>query len=72
MISGAYPAYLGKLPHKMGGLRSDQPVVTVCGSGTRAVVAASLLRRQGFENVAVLWGGMQAWRQDYSTEPFTE
>ncbi|RUO30839.1 MBL fold metallo-hydrolase [Aliidiomarina sedimenti] len=72
VISGAYTAYLGQLSSKLGGLRSDRPVVTVCGSGTRAVVAASLLKRQGFDQVKVLWGGMQAWQQSYSTEPYTD
>jgi len=33
-----------------------------CGSGKRATVAASYLLAQGFENVDVFIGSMQAWQ----------
>ncbi|MCC5879572.1 MAG: MBL fold metallo-hydrolase [Idiomarina sp.] len=72
VISGAYTAYLGHLAEKLGGLNSSQPVVVVCGSGQRATVAASLLKVRGFDQVCVLWGGMNAWQEDFSTEPYTE
>lgn len=61
-VPGARHAYLGDLPGSAdpGALR--QPVVTFCGSGQRAIVAASLLRRLGVERVENCFGSMQAWR----------
>jgi hydroxyacylglutathione hydrolase len=41
-----------------GALERDKPVVTVCESGPRAAIAASLLQREGFEVSAVADGGM--------------
>lgn len=43
-------------------LHRDRPVVTYCGSGFRAGIAASLLRRAGFEDVRNVPGSMTAWR----------
>ncbi len=42
------------LPHEL-------PVVFVCRGGRRSTRAAYMLRCQGYENVAVLRGGMLAW-----------
>jgi rhodanese-related sulfurtransferase len=35
--------------------------VVHCAAGYRSAIAASLLQQQGFENLADLAGGMQAW-----------
>jgi rhodanese-related sulfurtransferase len=40
-----------------------QPLVIVCASGQRARSAAKQLRRQGFEQVYVLTGGLHAWKE---------
>ena len=40
----------------------EQMVVTICKSGGRAQTAAQILMQDGFANVRVLDGGMQAWR----------
>jgi rhodanese-related sulfurtransferase len=46
----------------LSGLDPDRPVATVCQSGARAAVAASLLAARGFRDVRpVLDGGMAAW-----------
>lgn len=34
----------------------------VCGSGYRASIASSFLKRHGFEDVANVLGGMSAWK----------
>ncbi|MCB1725215.1 MAG: rhodanese-like domain-containing protein [Chromatiaceae bacterium] len=39
-----------------------RPIVAVCRSGSRSGAACSLLRKQGFENVKNLRGGMLAWQ----------
>lgn len=41
----------------------SQPLVIVCASGQRARSAAKQLRRQGFEQVFVLTGGLHAWKE---------
>ena len=61
-IAGAEHIALGDLPQKMIALDKACPVVTVCGSGYRASVAASLLAAHGFDSVSIMDGGMDAWR----------
>jgi rhodanese-related sulfurtransferase len=39
----------------------DKPIVAVCRSGSRSASACRLLRKQGFEKVKNLRGGMMAW-----------
>jgi hydroxyacylglutathione hydrolase len=47
----------------LSALDPARPVATVCNSGVRAAVAASMLARRGFSDVRpVLEGGMSAWR----------
>jgi hydroxyacylglutathione hydrolase len=51
---------LGDAP--LSGLDRERPVATVCNSGVRASVAATLLARRGFRDVRpVLEGGMAAY-----------
>jgi len=40
-----------------------QPIVVLCASGARASRAAAVLKKQGFEQLHVLAGGMNAWRE---------
>jgi rhodanese-related sulfurtransferase len=40
-----------------------RPLIVSCAAGERAAKGAILLRRHGFENVAVLAGGMAAWHR---------
>lgn len=47
----------------LDGVEKDAPITLVCGSGMRSTVAASLLRRAGYTNVANLMGGMDAWEE---------
>ncbi len=42
-------------------LPRDRSIAVVCSSGLRSGVAASLLQRDGFQNVANVMGGMGAW-----------
>jgi hydroxyacylglutathione hydrolase len=48
------PAVLDQLPH-------DRPIATICASGYRSSVAASLLRTAGFERVVAVSGGLPDW-----------
>ena len=42
----------------------DAPIVLVCNTGHTAISVAKSLQEQGFNQVAVLAGGMNAWRND--------
>jgi hydroxyacylglutathione hydrolase len=42
-----------------GALDQSKPVVTICESGPRAAIAASLLKREGFDARAVAPGGIE-------------
>ncbi len=47
-----------------GALERSRPVVTVCEGGARAAIAASLLKREGFDVSAVADGGVADFRGD--------
>jgi rhodanese-related sulfurtransferase len=52
---------LAQLPHRLDEIPRGRPVVTYCAGGYRSSVAASLLRREGFDDVSDLIGGYRAW-----------
>ena len=62
-LRGATHVFLGHLPDRLDRLDTlarDRRVVTFCGSGKRAIVAASLLKQAGFDDVANAFGSMAA------------
>lgn len=61
-VPGSRRAYFGHLPDAVADIPRDTPIVLHCGSGSRSVIAASVLRRAGYRNVRNLTGGIQAWR----------
>jgi hydroxyacylglutathione hydrolase len=61
-IPGAVHLMAGDLPERLAELPRDQPIMTVCASGYRSSVAASLLQRAGFDDVTWVSGGVPAWR----------
>ncbi|PSQ70906.1 MAG: MBL fold metallo-hydrolase [Bacteroidetes bacterium QH_9_67_14] len=61
-IPTARHAWTPFLPEHLDGLDREQPVAVYCGSGYRASIAASVLRRTGFERVANVPGSMGAWK----------
>jgi hydroxyacylglutathione hydrolase len=44
-------------------LPADGPVVTICESGARAAIAASVLRARGYDARPVVDGGLAEWRR---------
>ncbi len=61
-ITDAKHIYVGHLAAEAIDLPSDKPLAVICGSGRRASLAASLLRRIGYEDVYNVLGGMNAWK----------
>ena len=62
-LAGATHIFLGDLPERWQELDRDKPVVTFCGSGKRAIIAASILKQNGFKQVEDSLGSMAACRQ---------
>ncbi|MFP4599069.1 MAG: MBL fold metallo-hydrolase [Persicimonas sp.] len=60
-IQDAQHIYVPDLPEKMSHLDRERPVLTYCGSGYRASIAASMLAANGFSQVYNLPGSMAAW-----------
>ncbi len=74
IVPGAVNVSLGTLP-----LRADQelpesfrnqdlqdrerPIITTCGGGGQASLAAKVLKDMGFKNVSILEGGTNGWKQ---------
>jgi rhodanese-related sulfurtransferase len=54
---------LGDLPARCGELDRRRPVVIVCRSGRRSLIAAEFLRAAGFPDSRSLAGGMIAWAE---------
>lgn len=52
----------GLLQEHFGEVPKDRPVAVICGSGYRGSIAASFLKREGYERVANVLGGMTAWK----------
>ncbi|MFI8100328.1 rhodanese-like domain-containing protein [Streptomyces sp. NPDC086023] len=58
-IPGTRAIRLADLPRRLGDLPRDREIWTVCGSGRRATIAASLLDRAGIPVTAVTRGGVR-------------
>ena len=52
---------LSRFPERLETLPRERAIVVHCASGYRSAIAAGLLRRDGFPQVADLVGGMSAW-----------
>ena len=61
-IEGAIHIHGGKLQERFGEVSQEKPVAVVCGSGYRASIAASFLKREEYEAVSNVVGGMAAWK----------
>ncbi len=55
---GALPARLGDVPFEAG-----REIVTMCAHGARGTLAASMLRRVGFDPLVVADGGYEGWAE---------
>jgi hydroxyacylglutathione hydrolase len=61
-LEGSRHIYVGELPDRLAELPKDKLIATFCGSGHRAIIAASILKRNGFERVENCLGSMAACR----------
>lgn len=61
-IEGAIHIHGGRLQEHFGDVPRDKPVAVICGSGYRGTIAASFLKRERYEEVSNVIGGMSAWK----------
>ena len=61
-VPNARHCYVGEVTDEVPDLPADGPVVTFCGSGRRAAIAASALERVGVRQVRNCFGSMAAYR----------
>ena len=60
-VPGSHHLLAADLPGRLAELPRDRPLVTICASGFRASIGASLLRQAGFQHVASVDTGVPAW-----------
>jgi rhodanese-related sulfurtransferase len=63
-IDGAVNIPLPELAVRRAEIAAGRPVVCVCLTDKRSAFAAAQLAAAGFADVAVLRGGMKAWREE--------
>lgn len=61
-IEGAQHIHITDIAYSMDEVPKDRDVYIFCGSGMRSMVAASFLKTGGWNNLAVILGGMAGWR----------
>jgi rhodanese-related sulfurtransferase len=62
-IAGSRHVPYRLVPAWIDDLREAQPLVTICSSGSRAAIAASVLTAEGIEARPVLHGGVNDWAE---------
>jgi DMSO/TMAO reductase YedYZ molybdopterin-dependent catalytic subunit/glyoxylase-like metal-dependent hydrolase (beta-lactamase superfamily II) len=60
-ISGSLNIPLTRLQERVDEVPRDRQVVVHCATGYRSSIAASVLKRHGFDNISDLVGGISAW-----------
>ena len=62
IVTGAHHIHLTELMTRVNEVPRDCAVFIFCGSGLRSMIAASLLKREGWQNLIVVLGGLAGWR----------
>ena len=62
-IAGSLNVPVAQLVERIGEVPRDHVVATICESGSRSALAASILARAGFSSAVNVSGGMAAFRQ---------
>jgi hydroxyacylglutathione hydrolase len=60
-IPGAHHISIKQLPERLNEVPRDRSVQAFCGSGVRSMIAASLLKSAGWQNITVVLGGLAGW-----------
>lgn len=62
-LNNSHHIFAGYITDHVESLPEDKTIVVHCAGGDRSAIAASLLMSMGFDNVANLTGGINAWIQ---------
>jgi hydroxyacylglutathione hydrolase len=60
-ITSAKNIHITNLLERLNEIPKDQTVYIFCGSGLRSMMAASILKREGWNDFAVVLGGIAGW-----------
>jgi len=60
-IRGAMHIYVGYVRETLNEIPREEAVAVICRSGHRAGLGASMLLREGWQEVYNVLGGMEAW-----------
>ena len=60
-IPDAHHIHVTQLPAHLSDVPRDRPIYVFCGSGLRSMIGASLLQREGWEDLTVILGGLAGW-----------
>jgi hydroxyacylglutathione hydrolase len=64
-IAGSIHVPYAELPRRLSELPRDRPLAVICSGGKRSGLAASILQREGFDDVIhVAHGGVGTWQRD--------
>jgi sulfur dioxygenase len=63
-IAGAQQIPIGELRERLDEVPHDKPVMTICRSGKRSVLAYNVLRSNGWDQVANINGGLLRWADE--------
>jgi len=61
-IPGSQRIELHQLPQRLDELERGIPITVICRTGERSSIGAGLLEKAGWDDLAVLVGGISAWR----------
>lgn len=60
-IKGSHLIPMHSIPHSLGSLPKDTPIIAICHHGMRSQQVAQFLIQNSFNNVINLTGGVHAW-----------
>ncbi len=60
-IAGAHNIHITQLPKHLDEIPKDKTICIFCGSGLRSMIAASILKREGRQDLMVVSGGFAGW-----------
>lgn len=63
-LDGAQLIPIDELRNRLAEIPKDKPVMTICRSGKRSVLASSILREAGWTQVANISGGLLRWQAE--------
>lgn len=55
---------MAQIPDRLEELAADRDIVVICHHGSRSLLVAAFLKRNGFDAVINLTGGIDAWSRE--------